>query len=207
MVSDTQHTPTPYFVGTSTENGLPVILAGPCIAYLTEWSEIGKADLQVAEATAEFICLACNAHDDLLAACEACLHSLENAMCGAGNYGAMSKMKARDAIAKAKPHASRTTSDAPAAEPEGDQHSAVSGQPEGGIVYPPDVAARCRALVLAVSHSGVTGELQNEACRLYRLLCNPSPAASQPPPLHASRTTNHDSRKEGTDASSVTTGQ
>lgn len=54
-----------------------------------------------------------------------------------------------------------------------DREPLPAAEPAG---VPPDVANRCRALVLAVSYADVTAELQNEAHRLYRLLCNPTAA-------------------------------
>ena len=50
---------------------------GRFVAFVTEWTDRGKPDNVSDEdlANAEFICLACNCHHDLLAACEAFINA------------------------------------------------------------------------------------------------------------------------------------
>ncbi len=103
MMSDTQHTPTPWRLRHSGKNDevyLEMKLAEGWVTMGVVLSRVTDTHTQVANA--EFICLACNAHDDLLAACEELASCHGHPVFVGSVFFEVARDKARAAIAKAK---------------------------------------------------------------------------------------------------------
>ena len=93
-MNDTKHTPTPYRIepfldgaddGSSVDEGFslmadgmeePIAIIGR--ATYRHHARYRDTSLEIDTANANFICLACNCHDDLLAACERALNFVRN---------------------------------------------------------------------------------------------------------------------------------